>query len=472
MDSLRRFIWVLLFIPQLAFSIELSPMTQTPYVGDLKVLEKKGTIRVLVSADLGFYYIEKGQPKGIIAEFLHHFELHLRKNNINVNVQVIPIPRDDLFNALESGFGDLAVANLTITPQRLKSVDFSDPVISNSKEWLVGSKSAPAITSFEDLSGKEVWVRPSSSYFESLQRINKQLSAQDIPPISVQFLEENLQDYELMEMLNQDILPITVIDSHKSQLWTKVMKNITIYEDLPIRTNANIGWAMRQNSPQLKSAVNKYVRTIRQGSFLGNVIYKKYLDNTKWLKKALNPETVTQFKSLAVLFEQYADKYEFDWLMISAQAYQESKFNNRLVSHMGAVGIMQVLPQTAKEPYINIKKFRQLEHNIHAGVKYMSFVHKRYFLKPEITEENQMYFSLAAYNAGPANVRKMRRMAVKHGYNPNVWFNNVEIMAQKYVSKEPVHYVANISRYYVIYKQIYKLQAHREQQNASNYKLF
>lgn len=204
-----------------------------------------------------------------------------------MNVQVIPIPRDDLFNALESGFGDLAVANLTITPQRLKSVDFSDPVISNSKEWLVGSKSAPAITSFEDLSGKEVWVRPSSSYFESLQRINKQLSAQDIPPISVQFLEENLQDYELMEMLNQDILPITVIDSHKSQLWTKVMKNITIYEDLPIRTNANIGWAMRQNSPQLKSAVNKYVRTIRQGSFLGNVIYKKYLDNTKWLKKPL-----------------------------------------------------------------------------------------------------------------------------------------------------------------------------------------
>lgn len=102
----------------------------------------------------------------------------------------------------------------------------------------------------------------------------------------------------------------------------------------------------------------------------------------------------------------------------------------------------------------------------------MDFVHKRYFLKPDITKENQMYFSLAAYNAGPANVRKMRRMAVKHGYNPNIWFNNVEIMAQKYVSKEPVNYVANISRYYVIYKQITLLQTLREQQNASNYKLF
>lgn len=472
MNLLRSFILLLLFIPNLVASLELSPLAQVPYVGDLDSLKKKGTVRVLVSADLGFYYIEKGQPKGIIAEFLHHFELHLRKNKIHVNVQVIPIPRDDLFDALEAGFGDIAVANLTITPQRLKYVDFSDPIISNSQEWLVTSKSIPAITSFDDLSGKEVWVRASSSYFESLQVINKTLSEKGLPPIHVQFIEENLQDYELMEMINQDILPITVIDSHKSQLWTKIMDNITINKTLPIRTDANIGWAIRKDSPQLKVAVNKYVKKIKQGSFLGNVIYNKYLDNTKWLKNALNPNTVKQFNSLALLFEQYADQYQFDWLMISAQAYQESRFNNRLVSHMGAVGIMQVLPKTAREPYINIKNFRELEHNIHAGVKYMDFVHKRYFLKPEITKENQMYFSLAAYNAGPANVRKMRRMAVKHGYNPNVWFNNVEIMARKYVSKEPVHYVANISRYYVIYKQIALLQSLREHQNASNYKLF
>ncbi len=469
---LHKYILLFFFFPSIVFALELSPLAQVPYTGDLDSLKKKGTVRVLVSADLGFYYIEKGQPKGIIAEFIHHFELHLHKKKINVNVQVIPVPRDDLLNALEAGFGDIAVANLTITPQRLKYVDFSDPIISNSQEWLVTSKKTPTITSYEELSGKEVWVRASSSYFESLQQINKQLSANGVPPIHVQFIEENLQDYELMEMINQDILPMTVIDSHKSQLWTKIMDNIVIHEELPIRTDTSIGWAMRKNSPQLKSEVNQYANKIKQGSFLGNVIYNKYLDNTKWLKNALNPNTVKQFNSLALLFEQYADQYEFDWLMISAQAYQESRFNNRLVSHMGAVGIMQVLPKTAKEPYINIKNFRQLEHNIHAGVKYMNFVHKRYFQKPEITKENQMYFSLAAYNAGPANVRKMRRMAVKHGYDPNVWFNNVEIMARKYVSKEPVHYVTNISRYYVIYKQIALLQALREQQNASNYKLF
>lgn len=469
---LHKYILLFFFFPSLVFALELSPLAQVPYTGDLDSLKKKGTVRVLVSADLGFYYIEKGQPKGIIAEFIHHFELHLHKKKINVNVQVIPVPRDDLLNALEAGFGDIAVANLTITPQRLKYVDFSDPIINNSQEWLVSSKSTQTISSFKELSGKEVWVRASSSYFESLQLINKKLSSEGIPPIYIQFLEENLQDYELMEMINQDILPITVIDSHKSQLWTKIMDNIIIHKELPIRIDASIGWAMRKNSPQLKSEVNRYVKKIKQGSFLGNVIYNKYLDNSKWLKKALNPNTVEQFNALAVLFEQYADQYKFDWLMISAQAYQESRFNNRLVSHMGAVGIMQVLPKTAKEPYINIKNFRQLEHNIHAGVKYMSFVHKRYFQKPEITKENQMYFSLAAYNAGPANVRKMRRMAVKHGYDPNVWFNNVEIMARKYVSKEPVHYVTNISRYYVIYKQIALLQALREQQNASNYKLF
>lgn len=466
-------VWLLfLLLSPFSMALELSPMAQTPYTGDLNILKKKGTVRVLVSADLGFYYIEKGQPKGVIAEFIHHFELHLHKNNINVNVQVIPVPRDDLFRALETGFGDIAVANLTITPQRLKTVDFSDPVISNSQEWLVTSKSIPEITSIEQLSGKEIWVRPSSSYFESLQRINQQLFSDGIPPINVHFLEENLQDYELMEMINQDILPMTVIDSHKSQLWSRIMKNITINEDLPIRTQANISWAIRKDTPQLKSIVNKYIRRIKQGSYLGNVIYNKYLNNTQWLNKAINPKTMDQFNNLSTLFKQYAEKYEFDWLMISAQAYQESRFNNHLVSHKGAVGIMQVLPSTANEPYINIKNFKILKNNIHAGVKYMDFVHKRYFLKPDITKENQMYFSLAAYNAGPANVRKMRRMAVKHGYNPNIWFNNVEIMAQKYVSKEPVNYVANISRYYVIYKQITLLQTLREQQNASNYKLF
>ncbi len=265
---------------------------------------------------------------------------------------------------------------------------------------------------------------------------------------------------------------MTVIDSHKSHLWDKVMDNIVIHENLPIRTGANIGWAMRKNNPKLKHAVNKYISNIKQGTLLGNIIYRRYLERTAWLKKALNPKNIKQFNQLSTLFEQYANKYQFDWLMISAQAYQESKFNNRLISHMGAVGIMQVLPKTAKEPYVNIKNFRKLENNIHAGVKYMNFVHQRYFAKPEITKENQMYFSLAAYNAGPANVRKMRKMAVKHGYDPNVWFNNVEIMAQKYVSKEPVRYVANISRYYVIYKQIIQLQKLRKNQKGVKYKLF
>lgn len=264
---LHKYILLFFFFPSLVFALELSPLAQVPYTGDLDSLKKKGTVRVLVSADLGFYYIEKGQPKGIIAEFIHHFELHLHKKKINVNVQVIPVPRDDLLNALEAGFGDIAVANLTITPQRLKYVDFSDPIINNSQEWLVSSKSTQTISSFKELSGKEVWVRASSSYFESLQLINKKLSSEGIPPIYIQFLEENLQDYELMEMINQDILPITVIDSHKSQLWTKIMDNIIIHKELPIRIDASIGWAMRKNSPQLKSEVNRYVKKIKQGSF-------------------------------------------------------------------------------------------------------------------------------------------------------------------------------------------------------------
>ncbi len=194
MFLLRSIIYLLILLPNIVQPLELSPLAQSPHFGDLDSLEKKGTIRVLVSADLGFYYIEKGQPKGIIAEFLHHFELHLKKHHVNVNIQVIPVARDELLPTLKSGLGDIAAANLTITSERLQHIDFSDPIISDSQEWLVTSKSIPTINSYEELSGKEVWIRASSSYFASLQNINKQLSARGIAPIQVRFIEETLQD--------------------------------------------------------------------------------------------------------------------------------------------------------------------------------------------------------------------------------------------------------------------------------------
>ncbi|MGL6316561.1 transglycosylase SLT domain-containing protein [Vibrio sp. WXL103] len=450
-----------------AWGLALAPLQKDPYLGDMDTFIEKGVVRVLVSADLGFYYVESGRPKGIVAELLYNYEQQLKKRSAYLKIQVIPVARDDLIPSLTKGYGDLAVANLTITPKRSLQVDFSDPLTNTVRELFITDKAHSPITSIEQLSGEEVWVRSSSSYFESLQKINAQLHQRDLPPMLIEFVEETLQDYELLEMINQGHISKTVLDGHKAKLWLDVVDNIQIHDTLPLRENGQIAWAMRKQSPQLKSSVNKFIKTAKAGTLLGNVLYGKYIQNTSWLKQILNPTKIERLESLSGIFETYSERYGFDSLMISAQSFQESGLDQSKVSRAGAVGIMQILPSTAKDPNVNIPNIYEVENNIHAGVKYMRFIKDRYFDDDSITADNQVYFALAAYNAGPGNIRRMRRLAEKNGYDPNQWFHNVEIVTRRNISREPVEYVANINRYYVIYKQLEEIYEHEESNNAA-----
>jgi len=135
-----------------------------------------------------------------------------------------------------------------------------------------------------------------------------------------------------------------------------------------------------------------------------------------------------------------------------AQAYQESGLDHSKKSQRGALGIMQLLPSTAADPNVNVGDIGNLENNIHAGAKYLAFIRDRYFGDAAISTEDRLAFSWAAYNAGPARVRKMRDKARTMGLDPNIWFANVELAAGKMTGRETVQYVANIYKYYVAYK--------------------
>ncbi len=180
--------------------------------------------------------------------------------------------------------------------------------------------------------------------------------------------------------------------------------------------------------------------------------FKQYFRNVKWIKNPVRTEARERLEIIIALLKTYADQYDFDWLMIGAQAYQESKLKQELVSHAGAVGVMQVLPSTASDPNVGIPNVGQIEPNIHAGVKYMNFLRNRYFSDSVISPAEQVHFSHAAYNAGPAKVQRMRQLAKKMGYDPNIWFGNVERAALKIVGRETVRYVANIRKYYIAYR--------------------
>ncbi|PSU34052.1 lytic transglycosylase F [Photobacterium lutimaris] len=440
-------------------AFQITPQIYERYTGDLPVMEEKRVIRVLVAADLGFYYLDRGQPKGLISEMLRLFEKFVtEKTQLKYRVQIIPVHRDQLLPALNAGIGDLVTANLTITPSRMKQVDFSRPIFTDIQELFITHSIRSPITNIKQLSKKSVWLRASSSYYQSIRRINKRLEKLGKEPMYVHFLEETLQDFEMLQMIQEGIIPMTVLDSHKAEFWDLVSDDLQIHYEYPIRKNGSIGWSFRKSSPEFKAIVDEFIEKNRRGTLNGNILFDRYLNSKAWFQKVMSPDNIDKFKELENRFIRYGDMYDINWLIIAAQAYQESGFDQSKRSHAGAIGIMQVLPQTASEPYINIRNIQNIENNIHAGVKYMDFIRERYVTDDDTDELNQLYFALASYNAGPNRIRRLRKVAEERGYDPTKWFNNVEVIVKEEVGMEPITYVGNINRYFTIYKQIFSLQ--------------
>ncbi len=184
------FLWA---FSHIGVALELSPLKSEPYVGDLEKLKEKKAIRILVSADLGFYYIQNGKPKGIISELIYELERYLRKNKKTIDIQVIPVARNELIPKLIAGYGDVIVSNLTITNERKDQITFSDPVRENVSEIIVTNRKYSDIKTVDDLSGLDVWVRQSSSYHKSLTKVNNYFSIQNKPLINILFLDEIIQ---------------------------------------------------------------------------------------------------------------------------------------------------------------------------------------------------------------------------------------------------------------------------------------
>jgi membrane-bound lytic murein transglycosylase MltF len=241
-----------------------------------------------------------------------------------------------------------------------------------------------------------------------------------------------------------------VADSYLAKFWSQVFPSIHVRDDLVLNESGDIAYAVRKGSPQLRAALDEFTRTHGQGSAFGNVTLRKYLQQTRWARNATAPADLARFESLVGLFSKYGEKYDIDWLLMAAQGYQESQLDHTRRSPVGAIGVMQIMPATGKE--LGVGDIRELEPNIHGGVKYMRRMIDRYFDDPAIAPTDRVLFSFAAYNAGPGRVRALRAEARSTGLDPNVWFDNVEQVASRRVGRETVQYVSNIYKYYVAYK--------------------
>jgi membrane-bound lytic murein transglycosylase MltF len=369
-------------------------------------------------------------------------------------VVILPTSRDRLLPMVTDGQADIAAGTLTITPARLALVDFSDPLRSDVREVLVTGPAAPEVVSAADVVGVPVHVRESSSFYEHLQELNARLAAEGRPGVTIVKADEKLTTDDMIEMVSSGVFPATVADEPVGEFFSQVFDGIQVHRELALAEGQRIGWAFRKGSPQLSAAVNDFVKLARKGTGLGNTLLAKYFKGAKWVSNVLAPSEREKFKSTVGLIKAYADRYEFDWLLISAQAYQESQLDQSKRSPVGAIGIMQVMPMTATDPNVAIADIHLAEPNVHAGVKYLRFLRDRYFSDPGLTPLDRTLFSFAAYNAGPGNIRKARRRAEALGLDPNVWLDNVEIAAAMVISREPVTYVRNIYKYYVAYRSV------------------
>ena len=435
------------------------------WLGDFDEMAKKRQIRVLVAYSKTFFFLDRGRQRGISHDFLKEFEKSINKQlktkTLKVQVVFIPVRRDELIPGLVQGFGDLAVANLTVTPQRRKHVDFSNPLMSGVKELLVSGPATRPMSGIDSLTGQEIHVRKSSSYYESLVKLNDTFEKAGKSPMELVPADEAFEDEDLLEMVNAGIIPMIVMDSHKAKFWTQIFDKIQVHDDIAVRTGGEIAWAFRKNSPQLKAVVNQFVKGHKKGSLIGNMLLKRYLKSTKYVKNSVSKEELQKFEQMVELFKHYAETYDFDYLLMAAMAYQESGLDQSRKSHAGAIGVMQLLPSTAADRNVNISEIQKLENNIHAGTKYMRFIVNRYYKDEPMDDVNKMLFAFASYNAGPAKVNKLRKKAAAMGLNPNLWFHNVEVAAAKVIGRETVQYVSNIYKYYIAYHMITEQEKRR-----------
>jgi membrane-bound lytic murein transglycosylase MltF len=287
--------------------------------------------------------------------------------------------------------------------------------------------------------------------------LNQRLKQAGKAEVRLVLVPDALEDEDMMEMVNAGLIEAIVVDDWKAKMWAQVLTRMKVHEEVVLRTPTKKGWAIRKGSAKLAAELNEFYTTWAKKQ--GVIPYRQqaYMKTIKALNSASADADRKRLETLVAYFEKYGRQYRFDPLMLAAQGYQESTLDQRKKSHVGAIGVMQIMPATGAS--LKVGDIRIAEPNIHAGAKYMDQLMTQYFKDANFDEQNRTLFAFAAYNAGPGNIAKMRAEARKRGLDPDKWFNHVENVTAEKIGIETTTYVRNIFKYYVSYKLIAEARA-------------
>lgn len=415
-------------------------------------IKKHKTLRVLTRNNSSTYFLWKGELLGFEYALIKRFA---KKNGLHVEM-IVPPGRDDLLKWLREGRGDVVAASLTIDKDREKQGIRFSRYYNKVTESVITDKKDKSIAKLEDLKGRTFHVRKSSSYWKTLKNLQETVS------IKIKAVAEDMETEEIIEQVAEGKFDLTLADSHIVQI--ELVQGTNIHAPLTLGKPVKHGWAVRKENTVLLAKINQYLKkTYRSAHY--NITYKKYFKN---------PRSITKYDSFRVdskpggkispyqkITKKYAEKYDLDWRLVTAQMYQESRFNPFATSWVGAKGLMQVMPRTGRQ--FGFTKLQDPEIGIHAGTRYLAWLRDRF--KTDLDVKNRMWFMLASYNAGLGHVIDARTLARRKGWDKNVWFGNVEkamLLLSKpeyhkkarhgYVrGKEPVDYVRKIRDRYQAY---------------------
>ncbi|HEY8211525.1 MAG TPA: transporter substrate-binding domain-containing protein [Myxococcaceae bacterium] len=456
-----------------AFLVEkaLTVHTEERFTGDLDGIRRRGVLRVLTRNNPVTYYLYQGEQLGFDYQMARMLAdaLHVRLE------MVVPPSRDLLVPWLKEGRGDVIAASYTVTPERGREVSFSTPYL-NVDELLVQRRAGPRLTSVEDLAGKRIHVRRSSSYYETLKALKPLLGDFEIVEEP-----EDVETEELIDRVGRGEIPFTVADSHI--LAVELIYRRDVEGAFPLVSGAGerprrsikvgeegqkaIAFALRPENPELRAFADAFVRRTYRGLEY-NVARKRYFETRQQVSRAaqlLQDGEGGKISPYDDVFRKYASRYELDWRLMAAQSFQESRFDPHAQSWVGALGLFQVMPQTGRE--LGFRELSEPEPGVHAGVKYMSRLIAQF--DPQLPFRQRVRFALAAYNAGLGHVQDARRLAQEKGLDPNRWFENVEramLLLEKpqYYQRarfgycrgsEPVKYVSQIQNRYDNYVKLF-----------------
>lgn len=421
------------------------------HTDDLAGIKKRKTLRMLTRNNAATYFLWRGELVGFEYELVREFA---RQHGLRLEVYV-PSSGLELLAWLREGRGDLVAAALTPTEERQRDgVVFSRPYNFVS-QLIVARADDDKLETPEDLAGRRIVVRQQTSYWGTLEKLREQGIALEIVAAP-----DKMETEEIIARVAEGEYDLTLADSHIAGI--ELADRDDIRAAMALEEDLALAWAVRESNPELLEAINAFVRNEYRGLFY-NVIYNRYFEDSRKIRVLLEQRehARTMLSPYDDTVRSYAERYGFDWRLIVALMYEESRFDPEARSFAGAEGLMQLLPQTAEE--LGLEDLDDPETAIHAGIKYLAWLRDRF--EEDLPVTDRMWFTLAAYNAGAGHVRDARRLAAGRGLNPNRWFDHVEqampLLSRKqyYGSSqhgycrcwEPVRYVRDVRARYNAY---------------------